>query len=109
MLDAIKAGRRAGDSASDHGASIGVAGKCQLYHGAATAPGGHSLCISKWLRSLCAQNPGGAVGSGHCRPAYGLPFEAALAAITIDAAKILGIEQQVGSIGRRQRCRSGAL
>ena len=30
--------------------------------------------------------------------AYGLPFEAALAAITIDAAKILGIEQQVGSI-----------
>ena len=30
--------------------------------------------------------------------AYGLPREAALAAITIDAARILGIENLVGSI-----------
>jgi imidazolonepropionase-like amidohydrolase len=29
---------------------------------------------------------------------YGLPFEQALAAITIDAARILGIDRRVGSL-----------
>ncbi len=41
--------------------------------------------------------------------ANGLRFEDALATITIDAAKILGVSDRVGSIESRERCRSGAV
>jgi hypothetical protein len=96
--DEIRRGRRAGHPAPDHGAA-------RRHAGERDARDGEDCCATPASPVALQSGFEGYVPKTRVvlfeaamAAAYGLPFEQALATITIDAARILGIADRVGSL-----------
>ena len=98
VLDEIRRRRRAGDPPPDDGARLRRAREPHLRDRRRARGGGDPVRAAERLRGLRAEDARRAVRGRRSPRPTASAFDDALAAITIDAAKILGVDERVGSL-----------